>query len=267
VCGSRKLFFVPLTNSLTHTHTHTNPQIKLCKHMGFGKYVCMDPLSIMSIGLPGTRKTLLFNGYGVTIRLNNQLKSISMYGHFDEFCPRDFCGDASRNRGSWGRNGVITYIPTTKVLNEILPVEPTIVHRLNVTSVETTSGKPLMIGPDNQAVYTYTNKNPAVSSFYTLGDASSVLQPTKTEVLKPAVGCAESSPCTYYSKPFVYDGTQYWLYYGYGGPLVSSLDYSTSWTLLSGGSDITNGAAAASNVLWFKDSNQDARTFSLYDIC
>jgi len=220
-------------------------------------------IHIQSIGLPGTRKTLLFNGINVTIRLNNVLKSISMYGLFAD-CSRSVCGEASRS--SETSIGSMTYIPTSKVLNEIVAVESAIVHRLNVTSsFDNYQGVPLVLGPDNQAVYTYHDQNPSVSSFYTLGDASSVLQPTKTEFLKPAVGCTNSN-CDYYTKPLVYDGTQYWLYSGYTSDVVSSLDYSTKWTLGLNDGRLYYGAAAANNVLWLKDSYSDAKSFSLYDI-
>lgn len=236
--------------------------IKICKYVGASKYTCAPPMSIMSIGLPGTRKTLLFNGINVTIRLNNMMKSISMHGLFA--CDAEYCGQESRSGGD-GNGGSITYIPTTKVLNEIIVVESAIVHRLNVASVNSGYGSwPLVLGPDSQAVYTYFNKNPSASSFYTLGDGSSVLQPTKTETLKP-VGYTSGDD---YSKPVFYDGTQFWLRCRCGGDydVISSLDFDTKWTLGSDESRLDNGAAAANNVLWRKDDRNSAASFSLYDI-
>ena len=219
-------------------------------------------MSLVSVGLPSSRKTLLFNGIGVTIRLDKSMNSISMFGIFP--CDREYCGSAARENGQ--KTGRITYIPTTKVVNEIVAVETAIVHRLNVTSFSAGWGPTLVLGPDNQVLHVNFQVSPSQSSFYTLSDASSVLQATKTEALK-AEGCAnEDWNCRGYSKPLVHDGTQYWLYSSDSGDVVSSLDSATKWALGSNDRRLSYGAAAANDVLWLRDSRDSVKSFSVFNI-
>jgi len=237
-------------------------QIKICPLIGAGKYECGKPVSIMSIGTPGTRKTLLVGGVNASIRLNNVLKSITMYGIMDVLCSREVCGAAARSEGPFGR---LTFIPTTKVVQELHAVEPESSHRLNAPSLSLGYGRiALMFGPDNQILL--HNGQTSNTYFYTLADGSAVIEPTKTEKLRP-VGDASKYMIDSYSMPVFYDGTQVWLRCRCGAEdVLSSLDYDTKWTLGSAGMRLENGLMAANNVVWFADDRDSYASFSLYDI-
>jgi len=214
----------------------------------------------MAIGAPGTRKTLLFGGINVSIRTNNMLKSITMYGII--LCDRHVCGEAIRESGN--EYGRITFIPTSKVAHEIYPVEPVIAHRLSVPKFSSGySQNPFLSGPGNQLLV--NNGQSQDTYFYTLADGTAVLEPTKTEKLQPIGGAGSGNQ---YSYPVFYDGTQLWLRCrcGYDYDIISSLDYNTKWTLGSDERRLDNGLVSANNVLWFQDSRDNVAAFSLYDI-
>jgi len=245
-------------------------QIKLCPYIGAGKYECGKPVSI--IGTPGTRKTLLFGGANVSIRLNNVLKSITMHGLVKAVCSSVVCGAAVSpferkvDEITPGEFGKITFIPTNKAVQELHAVEPVSAHLLNVPSLSQGSGcsSPLMLGPDNQIlVHSGQTRD---TYFYTLADGSAVIEPTKTEKLTSIGYSGSSGP----QEPAFYDGAQIWLAADYTcRDVYSSLDYNTKWMIVLDTNwdySLRNGLAAANNVLWHKDDQNSYASFSLYDI-
>jgi hypothetical protein len=254
-----------ISNVLVLTLTPYAPPLSLFLSCAFLQTVfssCKPPVSIIALGLPATKKTILFNGISVSVQTNKAAKSITLVGLMG-WCDQDYCG--GKNKAE--EVSTVTFVSTTESPQAIVARDPVRFLKLRVSHGFYGGGSNMIAGADNQLVAVGSGSQKP-SLFFAIGDGTSsdLQEPTSAVNLAPLNGDWTSSQ---YTMPTFYDGTQYWLQCRCGPNIVlkSSLSQDLVLTFPSDNGMFTdNGLAYANGILWLRPNRDSMTTFKRFNL-